>query len=104
MARMTRDALLVQSVLAPCEALPLHTVALRAFCTDGDGKPSPVALLRARRACQVLKEREVVDVIEGMGGLIVRSKDTTGNAASQLQAVMARVIHERELDEGPGVE
>jgi hypothetical protein len=92
-SRLTFDAVAIQAAIAPNESLPLHTVALRAFCSDKD-VPDKIAVLRARRACQVLKERGLVEIREGYNGAgwIVRSLAPEGQAAVQLQAIMARTI------------
>jgi len=92
MPRLTYDAVAIQSVIGPNEAVPLRTLALRAFCPDEDN-PTQVHILRAKRAAQILKERGTVTIHEGYGeGFVVRAVQVEGNAAVQLQALMARCI------------
>jgi hypothetical protein len=92
MPRLTFDAISIQAVIGPNEHLPMHTIAMRAFCPEAE-KADRVSLLRARRGCQILAERGIVTIAEGIGdGCVVSSAFVDGYAAPQLQAVMARAI------------
>jgi hypothetical protein len=99
MARLTFDAIAIQSVIGAGESVTILEAAQRAFCPDQTGI-SQVALLRARRACHVLRERGLLDVNEK--GVSLRSADLNGAAALQLSAVITRTIlaaHESDGDE-----
>jgi hypothetical protein len=90
MARLTFDAIAIQSVIGAGESLSLLEAAQRAFCPD-QTSVSQVAVMRTRRACQVLKERGLVELDE-QAGLRLRSVDTSGASALQLSAIITRTI------------
>lgn len=91
MAKLTFDAVAIQSVLPPGEPTDVQVLARLAFCPESDAA-SAVSLMRARRACNILKARGLVHIVDEGAALLVRSVDTSGGGALQLAAVLSRTI------------
>lgn len=94
MARLTFDAVIVQSVIGVGEKLQLAVLAVRAF-----GSESPVAVLRTQRAAAVLSSWDFVEIEPPVRAREVRSNENPQAPGIQLWACITRMIRERLTEE-----